>query len=69
MVKHTGEWVGRTKMAWYTFWLGTSMITLGGVGLMMGKATEVLIISGGGMVTGIVAIMVAGKVIHDKGKI
>jgi len=66
---HTGKWEGRTKMAWYTWGLGAAMVALGGVGLMMGKATETLVISGGGMVTGIVAIMVAGKVIHDKGQV
>ena len=66
---HTGKWKGRAKMAWATWWLGAAMCALGGVGLMLGKETETLIMSGGGMVTGIVAIMVAGKVIHDKGKV
>lgn len=68
MTDHTGKWQGRTKMAWATWWLGASMIGVGGLGLMLGKATETLVVSGSATVMGIVGIMVAGKVLHDKGK-
>jgi hypothetical protein len=43
------------------------MILAGGVGLFVGKPTDGLILAGAGQVTLIVGIMVAGKVVHDKG--
>lgn len=64
---HTGKWEGRTKMAWWTWGVGASMVAIGSIGLFLGNDTSVLIISGTSLITGIVAIMVAGKVAHDKG--
>ncbi len=55
-------------MAWGTWWLGAAMIAAGGFGLFIGAETLSLIASGATLVTGVVAIMVAGKVVHDKGK-
>jgi len=43
------------------------MVVSGGVGLFLDKSTEALILTGGGQITLIVGIMVAGKVVHDKG--
>lgn len=55
-------------MAWYTWSFGALMVVMGTIGLYNGKPTETLIMSGAGMITLVVGIMVAGKVAHDKGK-
>lgn len=66
-MSHTGKWEGRMKMAWSSWYLGASMIVFGGIGLFMEKETGSLIMSGATMVGTIIAIVVAGKVVHDKG--
>lgn len=65
-MSHTGQWTGRMKMAWATWILGGIMCLGGGIGLFMGKETGSLIGSGALMVTGVVGIVVGGKVAHDK---
>lgn len=65
---HSGKWEDRSRMAWQTWWLGAAMIAAGAVGLFIGAETITLIAAGATMVTGVVAIMVGGKVLHDKGR-
>jgi hypothetical protein len=67
-MSHSGQWDSRMKMAWSTWVFGALLATAGSVGLFMGKDTGTLVVSGISMITGVVAIVVGGKVIHDKGK-
>lgn len=53
-------------MAWSSWILGASMIAAGGVGLFMELETGSLIMSGATMVGTVIAVVVAGKVAHDK---
>lgn len=64
---HTGQWQGRDRMAWLTWWFGILLSLAGAVGLLMGKdSTGMLVINGCGLVTMVFGIKVAGKVQHDK---
>lgn len=65
-MSHTGTWRGRMRMAWATWGLGAAGFVFGGVGLFLGKDTGTLVGSGVSMITGVVALVVAGKVWHDK---
>lgn len=65
-MSHSGTWQGRTRMAWATWWLGSGMIIIDSIGYLMGRDAGAIAASGAGMVTLVVGIMVAGKVVHDK---
>jgi len=60
-VAHTGEWVGRDRMAWSSWVLGATSWIIGGI-----VENSALITSGAALVSTVLLYMVGGKVLHDK---
>ena len=65
---HSGKWEGRDKMAWRSWYLGAAMLIAGTIAIFTDKDAAGLFLYGSGLIASIIAIMVGGKVWHDKEK-
>jgi len=67
---HTGTWQGRMRMARSIMGFGGFLCLLGALGGFTGAEASImnnLIMTGGGMITATGAVVIGGKVWHDKG--